>query len=114
MKLPTQGQVNAATRHLASFAAGAIAVFGLESKVDPSQMTALINGLGALSDDVISIVGIITPMVAALYAARASSPKSQIASVQALPQAQVIVTDPKLASPGVIVDPTAPLTPAQK
>lgn len=105
MNLPTQGQVNAATRHAASFAAGAIAMFGLQSKLDPQQITALINSLGAFTNDGITIIGIVTPLVAGWYASRSASLKNQIAAVQATPQAQVNVTDPKLAEgiPGVEV-----------
>ena len=97
MNLPTQNQVLAATRNAASFAAGAIAVFGLSTKLDPQAVVALINSLGTLTNDAITAIGIVTPIIAAWYASRSASPKSQIASVQALPQAQVTVTDPTLA-----------------
>ena len=101
--LPTQNEVNAATRHAASFAAGAVAMFGLSSKISPEQITAIINSLGALTNDAITVIGLVTPIVAAYYASRSASPKAQVAAVQALPTAQVTVTDPTLASPGVIV-----------
>ncbi len=105
MQLPTSAEVNAATRHVASFAAGAVAMFGLSSKISPDTIMALVNALGALANDAITVVGILTPIIAAYYASRSASPKAQVAAVQALPAAQVVVTDPKLAEgiPGVEV-----------
>ncbi len=106
MNLPTNAQVLAATRNAASFAAGAVVMFGLGSKIDPQTVTTLVNALGTLFSDAITVIGLATPIIAAWYASHSASPKSQIASVQALPEAQVVVTDPKLAEgiPGVRVE----------
>ena len=115
MELSTQSQVLAATRNAASAAAGAILVFGLSSKIDPATATAIINSLGTVVSDVIVLVGLVTPVVTSLYAwwsaseknqvaqALKSEPKVLVAAVQSLPAAQVTVTDPKLATPGVQV-----------
>jgi hypothetical protein len=105
MNLPTQHQVLAATRNIASFAAGAIAVLGLSSKINTDAVIALITSLGTLVNDAVVVIGLITPLVAAWLAGHSASARSQIAAVQALPEAQVVVTNPKLAEgiPGVEV-----------
>jgi hypothetical protein len=103
MNLPTQLQVNAATRHAASFAAGAIAMFGLSTKIDPQTAVAIINSGGALVNDGVLFIGLVTPFVTSWRASRSASTPSQTAAVQANPKAQVITTDPDLAKavPGV-------------
>lgn len=77
MNLPSQGQVLAITRNVASAAAGGIAVFGLQSKIDPAQVTALINSLGTLVNDAILVIGIATPIVASYLAQRSASIEHQ-------------------------------------
>ena len=117
MKLPTQGQVNAATRHLASFAGwrDCCIRIGTEGRSAADDLV-LTNGLGALSGRCDSYCRLTHLMVAALYAARASRfEKPDCICAGIATSAAIIVTDPKLASPfAVIVDPTAPLTPRQK
>jgi len=113
MNLPSQAQVNAATRHVASFAAGAITMFGLSAKIDPTTIVAIINSLGTLTNDAVVLIGLVTPLIAGYFASRSAStanqtasaiaadPKGVIAAVNALPAAAVTVSDPALASPGV-------------
>lgn len=115
MKMPTQAQVYAGLRY-AGTAAGTIgtiaALVGVTNQ-ETSQsivasLQAVINDLTQLFGDTSKLVLLVIP-VATIWLGKigysSSSPKSQIASVQALPQAQVTVTDPKLAEgiPGVTV-----------
>jgi hypothetical protein len=114
---PTNAQFAAALRY-AGTAAGTIATVGAALGVlTPDQSAALIADMHAVLDDISQLVGDLWKLallllpVATFYLAKmgwnSASPKSQIASVQALPQAQVIVTDPELARdiPGVKVEP---------
>ena len=83
MNLPTSNQVLAATRHIASFAAGAIAMFGLSTKINPDQVVALINSAGTAVNDIIVLIGLATPLITSYFAARSASPTSQIKAVDA-------------------------------
>ncbi len=98
MNLPTTNQVAAATRHVASFAAGAIAMFGLSTKINPDQVQALITNVGTLVSDLVVVVGIATPMITGWMASRASSPAAQISAVAANPDVKQIVTTPAVAA----------------
>ena len=104
MNLPTQDQVNAVARHLVSFAGGAIVMFGLGSKIDAGTVNVIITTGGALVNNVITLVGVISPMVAAYFASKSASPASQAASVAA--RGGIVVTTPAIAaavpSPNVV------------
>ena len=97
MNLPTQAQVNAATRHVASFAAGAIAVFGLSTKFDPATIQQIIAATGTFINDGILLIGLVSPVIAATFAAKSASPASQANAVQA-----------------AVADPNIPITPEVK
>lgn len=83
MNLPTTAQVLAATRNAASFAAGAIAILGLSSKIDPNAAVSIINSAGTLVNDAVLLIGLVTPVVAAWFASRSASPDAQIAAAAA-------------------------------
>ncbi len=53
-----------------------------------------------IPDVTAALVALVTAGAAA-WSVFSNSPKSQVASVQALPTVQVLVSDPKLLSPGV-------------
>ena len=126
MTLPTQAQVNAALRY-AGTAAGAIgagvAVLGI---IPPETAHAIVQSaqkvlgdLQQLIGDSYVLAGLVFPIVIAILAkigVNSASPKSQIAAVQALPTAQVTVSDPKLAEgiPGVQVAPNGTTKPPPK
>jgi hypothetical protein len=90
MWLPTQAQVNAFTRHLASGAAGAVLVLGLGSKIDAAALTQAIAAAGTVVNDVVVLIGLATPLAAGLYASRTASPSAQSAAVGA--SAATVVT----------------------
>jgi len=96
--LPTQAQVNAYTRHAASFAAGMIAMFGLSTKVDPQTVVAIINSLGTLTNDAVTFIGLATPLVVGWYAQRSASPDAQKKSVAAQPNTMVVQTSSAAAT----------------
>lgn len=104
MNPPSQAQVNAIARHVASAAAGAVILFGLSTKIDPVAITNIINATGTLANDVILLVGLITPIVSAFYASKTASPTSQAAAVAAT--GAIVVTTPAIAaavpSPNVV------------
>ena len=98
MNLPTNSQILAATRHVASFAAGAIAMFGLSTKINPDQVVGIINSFGTLISDGVVLIGLVTPVVAGWMAAKSASPASQISAVAANPDVSKIITTPQVAS----------------
>jgi predicted lipid-binding transport protein (Tim44 family) len=117
MNLPTSAQVNAVTRHVGTFAAGAITMFGLSSKLDPATIQALIAALGNATNDIILIVGIVTPLVTTYLSGRSASPAAQGASLAATatgpasPAAQQAQAALITATATVAADPTIPKAP---
>jgi hypothetical protein len=112
---PAQTQIKSAFRY-AGTAVGAIATMGAALGVlSPEQSAALVADVHAVIDDLTQLFGDVWKLVllvlpvATFWLAKmgwnSASPKAQIASVQAMPQANVVVTDPKLAEgiPGVKV-----------
>lgn len=98
MNLPTQAQVNAATRHAATFAAGAIAMFGLSTKIDPNTVQQLITATGTLVNDIVLILGLAAPIITSWYASKSATPQAQAASlVQSVPGTQIVTPDKALA-----------------
>lgn len=98
MALPTSAQVNAAARNAGSFAAGAIAMFGLGSKINPDTVTAIINATSTLVNDLLVLIGLVSPFLTAYFASKSASPKAQIAAVAANPEVQAVVTTPAVAN----------------
>lgn len=111
----TQAQIYAALRY-AGVAAGAVttlaaAIGVMDASTAQSITTAfqkVMVDLQQLIGDLSKLVVLVVPVVTVWLArvgVKAASLKSQIASVQAHPDAQVVVTDPKLAEgvPGVKV-----------
>lgn len=127
MKMPTQAQINTGLRYGGiCVTAGASALVTLGA-IPPDKAHALVDALqGVLTDlqDMVGrfyvIAGIVGPGLALWIAklgwnsarpanqtasAIAADPKGVIAAVQAIPEAQVTVSDPKLVSPGVTLAP---------
>lgn len=96
MKLPTPDQVNAATRHAISAAGGAIIMFGLSSKINIDSLTAVINSLGSIINNLVLIVGIVAPIVAGYYASKSASPVAQAAAVEKT--GAVVIASPEIAA----------------
>ena len=115
MNLPTQAQVYAGLRY-AGTAAGSLGTLAVLIGLLPHDTSAaLVASFQAVVNDLIQLFGdtykfallgvpVLTVWLGKIGYSSAST-KSQIASVQALPDAQVTVTDPKLAEgiPGVKV-----------
>lgn len=107
MLLPTQAQVSAATRNIAAAAGGAVLMLGLSTKVDPATVTALINAMGAIAGSIVTIIGLVGPVVAAYYAARSASAQAQAVSITNSQPGTVVVTTAAIAeatpnSPNVV------------
>lgn len=105
MNLPTSAEVNAATRHIASFAAGAIAVFGLSTKLDPSTVQQIISATGTVVNDVILLAGLVGPIITAWYASKSATPAAQADSITKTVPGTKIITPNK-----ALVDATGPDT----
>jgi|SRR5271166_1227176 len=115
MQWPTQAQVYAALRYAGTIAGTVASVGVLIGLLQPDQSAALVAAFQAVINDLIQLFGdtykfaLLAIPVVTLWLAKvgysSASPKKQIAAVQALSKAQVIVTDPKLAEgiPGVQV-----------
>lgn len=106
--MPSKLQLTAFGRHVVSYGMGAVTVLAVTHSISSDQATNATNAITQISTGLASIVAGVTTLVSlisGLYAASSASLKSQIAAVQAAPQAQVTVTDPKLAEgvPGVKV-----------
>jgi hypothetical protein len=116
----TQTQINAALRYGGTWVATggtALAVLGL---IPADKAHALVDAMQGVLSDVQSLVGhlyliagIVGPLVMAVIArfgVKSASPQAQIATVQAMPEAQVTVTDARLAvgAPAVQVTPAKP------
>lgn len=107
MQLPTQGQVNAAARNIASAIGGAVIMFGLSSKVDINTVNSIITATSTLVNDALVLAGIVGPILAAWYASRSANPNNQAAAVgasestivQPAPggKATITITDPEMA-----------------
>lgn len=81
MPLPTAPEVNAIARNAASFAAGIIALVGLGSKLPPDTVTAIFAAFGSVVNDVILLVGLVTPLITAYFARASATPAAQAQSV---------------------------------
>ena len=115
MPFPTQPQINAGLRYAGVVAGTMISGAAAIGALDPQTSAAIVAAIHALADDLEKTIGdvwklsVLLAPVGTVWLAKigfaAAGPKQQIAAVQALPQAQVIVTDPKLAEgiPGVKV-----------
>jgi hypothetical protein len=118
MPLPSQPQIYAALRYAGVVAGTIITGAAAIGAVDQATAAAIVAAIHALADDLQKTIGdawklaVLLAPVATVWLAKvgfvAASPKKQIAAVQALPQAQVVVTDPKLAEgiPGVQIKKT--------
>lgn len=117
MNMPTQAQVYAGLRY-AGTAAGTIGtIAALVGVTDQQTAQNIVASVHAVIDDLTQLFGDVSKLallvvpVATVYLAKigysSASPKKQIAAVQAMPEAQVTVTDPELAKgiPGVTVAP---------
>ena len=120
MNLPTQAQVFAGLRY-AGVVAGTLATGAATiGMIDAATAANIVTSAQAFFADLQKTIGdayvlcvALAPVATIALAAlgyRSASPKRQIAAVQALPQAQVTVTDPKLAEgiPGVKVEAAKP------
>ena len=110
LQVPSQIQLEAFGRHVVSYAMGAITVLAFTHIVSPDQAQSATTAITQISQGVALIIsggGTLVAFASALWATISASLRSQIASVQASPKAQVTVSDPKLAAgiPGVQVGP---------
>lgn len=96
MNLPTQSQVNASTRHIASFAAGAIAMFGISTKLNPDTVQQIINASGNLINDVILLIGLISPFITSYFASKSATPVAQAEALEK--QGAIVVASPAIAA----------------
>lgn len=83
MWLPTQAQVNAFSRNVASGIGGAVLMFGLSSKIDINTVNAVITAASTVVNDAVVLIGVVGPLIAGYYASRSASPTAQAVSVAA-------------------------------
>lgn len=112
MRLPTQAEVNTATRYATTIAGTAIAIFGLQAKgITLDQVKDLIAALGDTANNVVIVIGMIAPFWYAARGVASSSPTAQAAAiganartiVNATPDGKATVTilDPVMAAAAV-------------
>jgi hypothetical protein len=66
-------------------------MFGLSKAIDPAKLVDAINAFGTLGQDLVTVIGLLTPLISGYIAWRSASPKSQMAAVAANPDVQRIV-----------------------
>lgn len=113
----TQAQVNTGLRYAGVVAGTLGSVAVVLGTLDAHTASGIVAAFQQLVSDLQLVVGdfyklavLVCPIVVGWLAqmgVRSSSPKSQVASVQSLPAAQVLVSDPKLLSPGVTLVPSS-------
>ena len=108
MNLPSTAQVAAFGRHVVSYAMGAVTVLAATHVASPDQTQSATDAIKQISEGVAAVISGGSTLIAlgsAFWAVITASLKSQIASVQASPQAQVTVSNPQLSAgiPGVKV-----------
>lgn len=85
MWLPTRAQVDSASRHAISIAGTAFAIFGLQAKgVSLDQVKEIIGALGSTVNDIVVLIGVLSPIYALLKATHTASPTSQIQLVNTI------------------------------
>lgn len=83
MWLPTQAQVNAFSRNVASGIGGAVLMFGLSTKIDINTVNSVITAASTVVNDVVVLVGLVSPFIAGYFASRSASPTAQAKAVTA-------------------------------
>lgn len=118
MKWPTEAQVLTALRYAGVVAGTLFSGLATLGALSPETSAAIVTQLQLVGRDLQTLVGdgwklglLVGPVLVAWLAKigyHSASPRKQIAAVQAMPEAQVTVTNPKLAEgiPGVQVCPT--------
>lgn len=110
MNSPSAAQLEAVGRHVVTYAMGFVSALAVTHIASPDQAQSATNAITQISQGVALIISGGTTLVAfgsAMWASVTASLKSQIASVQASPNAQVTVSKPELATgiPGVKIGP---------
>lgn len=104
MWLPSQSQVNAFTRNLASGIGGAVLMFGLSTKIDVATVNSIITATGTVVNDLVLLIGVASPFIAGYFASKSASPKAQADAVAAT--GAIVVGSAELAasttSPNVV------------
>ena len=130
IQAPTAAQVYAALRYAGVTAGTVGTIAAVVGVTDPQTAQNIVAAIHAVIDDLAKLFGdssklvlLVAPVVTVYLAkigyssaspasqtaaAVKADPKTMIAAVQSIPQAQVTVTDPALASPGVKVESPGP------
>lgn len=101
MNLPSGAQVTAAGRHVATFAAGALVMLGLGTKINPDQVAAIINSFTTLYSDLMTFTAAVTPIVTIIFAAKSAGITSQLTAVSSNPDVKINGT---IEAPKAIAD----------
>lgn len=113
----TQAQINTGLRYAGVVAGTLGSAAVLLGTLDSHTAAGIVAAFQQLMSDLQLVVGdfyklgiLVGPIVVGWLAqmgVHSASPKSQVASVQSLPAAQVLVSDPKLLAPGVKLVPSS-------
>jgi high-affinity nickel permease len=104
----TPAQIQAFGRHVVSYSMGVVTALAATHIASPDQAQSATNAITQISEGIGLIVSggaTLISFASAMWSVASAGIKSQIASVQSHPDAQVTVTDPKLAQgiPGVVI-----------
>ena len=94
IKLPSVDSVNAILRHVYTLTAGVVATLAIVG-VSQGDQTAIGDAVHKIGDGIASIIaglGILVPIVSALFAAKSASKVSQAAAVATTPGLKVVPT----------------------
>lgn len=94
----TKDQVAAVMRHVVTAAASGVAVavaLGLMGQDDADKAVEMVRQIGDGATIIAGALGVLLPIVSALFAGKSASPTAQIRKVESLPDVTVVPITPK-------------------
>lgn len=96
--IPTKDQVVAVSRHAVTAVASGVAVavaLGLMGQDDADKAVEMVRQIGEGAAVIAGALGVLLPIVSALFAGKSASPTAQIRKVESLPDVTVVPITPK-------------------
>ena len=94
----TKDQVAAVARHVVTGVASGVAVavaFGLMGQEEADKAVEMVRQIGEGVAVIVGALGVLLPIVSALFAGKSASPTAQIRKVESLPDVTVVAITPK-------------------
>lgn len=94
----TKDQVAAVSRHVVTAVASGVAVavaLGFMGQEDADKAVEMVQQIGNGVAVIVGALGVLLPIVSALFAGKSASPTAQIRKVESLPDVTVVPVTPK-------------------